>query len=30
MSVGELIYRSVGALGEKIRVRRFARYALGE
>ncbi len=30
MSVGELIYRSVGALGEKIRVRRFTRYALGE
>ncbi len=30
VSVGELIYRSIGALGEKIRVRRFARYALGE
>jgi len=30
MSVGELIFRSIGALGEKIRVRRFARYALGE
>ncbi len=30
LSVGELIYRSVGALGEKIRVRRFVRYALGE
>ena len=30
MSIGELIYRSIGALGEKIRVRRFARYALGE
>jgi elongation factor Ts len=30
MSVGDLIHRSVGALGEKIRVRRFARYALGE
>jgi elongation factor Ts len=30
ISVGDLIYRSVGALGEKIRVRRFARYALGE
>jgi elongation factor Ts len=30
MSVGELIFRSVGALGEKIRVRRFTRYALGE
>jgi elongation factor Ts len=30
MSVGELIHRSVGALGEKIRVRRFTRYALGE
>jgi len=30
VSVGELIFRSVGALGEKIRVRRYARYALGE
>jgi elongation factor Ts len=30
LSVGELIYRSIGALGEKIRVRRFTRYALGE
>lgn len=30
MSVGDLIYRSVGALGENIRVRRFVRYALGE
>jgi elongation factor Ts len=30
ISVGELIYRAIGALGEKIRVRRFARYALGE
>ena len=30
MSVGDLINRSVGALGERIRVRRFARYALGE
>ena len=30
MSVGELIVRVVGSLGEKIRVRRFARYALGE
>lgn len=30
MSVGDLINRSIGALGEKIRVRRFARYALGE
>jgi elongation factor Ts len=29
-SIGELIYRSIGALGEKVRVRRFARYALGE
>jgi elongation factor Ts len=29
ISIGELIYRSIGALGEKIRVRRFARYALG-
>lgn len=30
ISVGDLIFRTVGALGEKIRVRRFARYALGE
>ncbi|HEY6450205.1 MAG TPA: translation elongation factor Ts [Candidatus Cybelea sp.] len=30
MSVGDLIYRTVGALGEKIRVRRFVRYVLGE
>ncbi len=30
MSVGDLLHRSIGALGEKIRVRRFARYALGE
>jgi len=30
ISIGELIFRSIGALGEKIRVRRFARYALGE
>ena len=30
LSVGELIFRAIGALGEKIRVRRFARYALGE
>jgi elongation factor Ts len=30
ISVGELIFRAIGALGEKIRVRRFARYALGE
>jgi elongation factor Ts len=30
ISVGELIFRAIGALGEKIHVRRFARYALGE
>jgi elongation factor Ts len=30
VTVGDLIHRSVGALGERIRVRRFARYALGE
>ena len=30
INVGELIFRAIGALGEKIRVRRFARYALGE
>jgi elongation factor Ts len=30
VSVGELIHRAVGSLGEKIRVRRFARFALSE
>lgn len=30
MSIGELIHRAVGALGERIRIRRFMRYALGE
>jgi elongation factor Ts len=30
MSVRDVIARAVGALGEKIRVRRFARYALGQ
>lgn len=30
MSVADLVHRSIGALGEKIRVRRFTRYALGE
>jgi len=30
VTVGDLINRSIGALGERIRVRRFARYALGE
>ncbi|MGA7354660.1 MAG: translation elongation factor Ts [Candidatus Cybelea sp.] len=30
MSVRDLIVRTVGSLGEKIRVRRFARYALGQ
>ena len=30
VTVGDLIHRSIGALGERIRVRRFARYALGE
>jgi elongation factor Ts len=30
ISVGELLYRAIGALGEKIRIRRFTRYALGE
>jgi elongation factor Ts len=29
MSVGDLINAAVGALGEKIRVRRFALFALG-
>ncbi|MBV8372752.1 MAG: translation elongation factor Ts [Candidatus Eremiobacteraeota bacterium] len=30
MSVGDLINAAIGALGEKIRVRRFTKYALGE
>ncbi len=30
VTVGDLIHRAIGALGERIRVRRFARYALGE
>jgi elongation factor Ts len=30
LSVGDLINAAIGALGEKIRVRRFAKYALGE
>ncbi len=30
ISVGDLINGAVGALGEKIRVRRFTKYALGE
>ncbi len=30
MSVGELVFRAIGSLGEKISVRRFARFALGE
>jgi elongation factor Ts len=30
ISIGELIARSVGSLGERIRVRRFTRYVLGE
>lgn len=30
MTVGDLVARSVGALGENIRVRRFTKYALGE
>jgi elongation factor Ts len=30
VTVGDLLNRSVGALGERIRIRRFARYALGE
>jgi elongation factor Ts len=30
LSVGELIHAAVGALGEKISVRRFTKYALGE
>jgi len=30
VSVGDLINAAIGALGEKIRVRRFVKYALGE
>jgi elongation factor Ts len=30
LTVGDLIHRSIGSLGERIRVRRFARFALGE
>ena len=30
MSVGDLLHRSIGSLGENIRIRRFARFALGE
>ena len=30
MSVGDLINRTVGVLGEKIKVRRFVKYALGD
>ena len=30
MSVGDVVNRAVGALGERILVRRFVRYALGE
>ncbi|MBV8332323.1 MAG: translation elongation factor Ts [Candidatus Eremiobacteraeota bacterium] len=30
ISVGDLINSAIGALGEKIRVRRFTKYALGE
>lgn len=30
LTVGDLVHRSIGALGERIRVRRFTRYALGE
>jgi elongation factor Ts len=30
ISVGDVVHRAIGTLGERIRVRRFARYALGE
>jgi elongation factor Ts len=30
VSVGDVVNRAIGALGERIRVRRFTRYALGE
>jgi elongation factor Ts len=30
LTVGDLIHRAIGSLGERVRVRRFARFALGE
>ena len=30
MTVGDVVNRAIGSLGERIRVRRFSRYALGE
>jgi len=30
ISVSDVVHRAIGALGERIRVRRFTRYALGE
>jgi elongation factor Ts len=30
LSIGDLLHRSIGALGEKIKVRRFTRYTLGD
>jgi elongation factor Ts len=30
LSVGDLVHRCIGALGEKIKVRRFTRYTLGD
>ncbi len=30
ITVGDLVHRAIGALGERIRVRRFARFALSE
>jgi elongation factor Ts len=30
LSVGDLLHRTIGALGEKIKVRRFTRYTLGD
>jgi elongation factor Ts len=30
MSVGDLVRSAIATIGENIRVRRFARYALGE
>jgi elongation factor Ts len=30
ISIGDLVHRSIGTLGENVRVRRFTRYALGD
>jgi elongation factor Ts len=30
ISIGDLLHRSIGALGEKLKIRRFTRYTLGD